>query len=291
MHCVRDTGGAQLHPEAALRAASTRSSTPGASRDDEGYSGFEDTELERLLRDQDVDTVHVAGLALDYCVKATALDARRAGFDVVLHRGATRAVDVEPGDGERAVEELRAAGVEVVELGARRLDALDPLLEDRPRRRACGGPGTWPRSPAAARPAPRCSPFGSRSTSLNWVGQPRSAGVYSHSTSTGPMSQPLRLAYISIVIAVHDARLAASSSCGLGPSSSPPCSGGSSAVSWWWRMSIRCVNVLVLRRAVAFIVLVASCIVASPRRLVVSVRRRAQSSGLNSSPVGTLGKK
>jgi nicotinamidase/pyrazinamidase len=56
----------------------------------------------------------VAGLALDYCVRATALDARRAGFDVIVHLDATRPVDVQPGDGERAVEELRAAGVEVV---------------------------------------------------------------------------------------------------------------------------------------------------------------------------------
>jgi nicotinamidase/pyrazinamidase len=62
-----------------------------------------------------VDTVHVAGLALDYCVKATALDAKRAGFDVIVHRDATRAVDVEPGDGDRAVQELRAAGVRVVD--------------------------------------------------------------------------------------------------------------------------------------------------------------------------------
>ncbi len=61
------------------------------------------------------DTVHVAGLALDYCVKATALDARRAGFDVVVHRGATRAVEVSEGDGERAILELREAGVEVVD--------------------------------------------------------------------------------------------------------------------------------------------------------------------------------
>jgi nicotinamidase/pyrazinamidase len=62
-----------------------------------------------------VDTVHVAGLALDYCVKATALDAKRAGFDVIVHRDATRAVEVEPGDGDRAVDELRAAGVKVVD--------------------------------------------------------------------------------------------------------------------------------------------------------------------------------
>ena len=65
------------------------------------------------MRERDVDTVHVVGLALDYCVKATALDARTAGFKVVVHAEATRTVDVEPGDGERAVAELRAAGVEV----------------------------------------------------------------------------------------------------------------------------------------------------------------------------------
>jgi nicotinamidase/pyrazinamidase len=81
----------------------------------EGYSGFEHTELERLLRDQGIETVHIGGLALDYCVKETALDARRAGFGVVLHLGATRAIDAEPGDGEHALAELREAGVEVVE--------------------------------------------------------------------------------------------------------------------------------------------------------------------------------
>jgi nicotinamidase/pyrazinamidase len=59
--------------------------------------------------------VDVAGLALDYCVKATALDARRAGLEVTVHRGATRPVEVDAGDAERAVEELRAAGVEVVD--------------------------------------------------------------------------------------------------------------------------------------------------------------------------------
>ena len=72
-------------------------------------------DVRRLLRERGVDSVEVTGLALDYCVKATALDARRAGFDVTVHRAATRAVDAQPGDGERAVEELRAAGVAVVE--------------------------------------------------------------------------------------------------------------------------------------------------------------------------------
>ena len=87
----------------------------GREPQDEGYSGFEHTELERLLRDQGVQTVHVTGLALDYCVKQTALDARSAGFDVVLHMSATRAINVNPGDDERSLEELRDAGVLVGE--------------------------------------------------------------------------------------------------------------------------------------------------------------------------------
>jgi nicotinamidase/pyrazinamidase len=114
VHCVRDTPGAQLHPNV-RRDQLDEVVDKGQAPDVEGYSGFEGTELERLLREHDVDTVHVAGLALDYCVKATALDARRAGWNVVLHRDATRAVEMEPGDGERAVEELRSAGVEVVD--------------------------------------------------------------------------------------------------------------------------------------------------------------------------------
>ena len=114
VHCVRDTGGAQLHPK--LHSSQIDAIVDaGREPEDEGYSGFERTDLERLLREQGVDTVHVAGLALDYCVKETALDARRAGFDVVLHRGATRAINVDEGDDERALEELRAAGVQVVE--------------------------------------------------------------------------------------------------------------------------------------------------------------------------------
>jgi nicotinamidase/pyrazinamidase len=114
VHCVLETTGAHLHPK--LHSSQIDAIVDaGREPEDEGYSGFEHTELERLLRDQGVDRVHVVGLALDYCVKETALDARRAGFEVVLHRGATRAINVEPGDDERALDELRAAGVEVVD--------------------------------------------------------------------------------------------------------------------------------------------------------------------------------
>ena len=113
-HCVQGTPGAELHP--GIDATQIDAIVDkGQSAETEGYSGFEGTELERLLREHGVDAVDVAGLALDYCVKATALDAKRAGLDVTVHRDATRAVEVSPGDAERAVEELRAAGVEVVD--------------------------------------------------------------------------------------------------------------------------------------------------------------------------------
>jgi nicotinamidase/pyrazinamidase len=114
VHCVAGTPGAELHAgvnQGVINAIVDKGQAP----DREGYSGFEGTGLERLLHEHEVDAVDVAGLALDYCVKATALDARRAGFEVRVHRGATRAVEVEPGDGERAVEELRAAGIAVVD--------------------------------------------------------------------------------------------------------------------------------------------------------------------------------
>lgn len=111
VHCVRETPGAELHRD--LRARIDAVIDKGQEPERDGYSGFEGTRLERLLREHEVDTVHVVGLALDYCVRATALDARQAGFGVIVHREATRAVNAEPGDGERAVEELRAAGVEV----------------------------------------------------------------------------------------------------------------------------------------------------------------------------------
>jgi nicotinamidase/pyrazinamidase len=114
VHCVAGTPGAELHP-GIDRGLVDAVVDKGQAVDLEGYSGFEDTALERLLLDRGVDAVDVTGLALDYCVKATALDARRAGFDVTVHRGATRAVEVRPGDADRAVDELRAAGVEVVD--------------------------------------------------------------------------------------------------------------------------------------------------------------------------------
>jgi nicotinamidase/pyrazinamidase len=113
VHCVQGTEGAELHPELDERAIDLVVDK-GQEVDEPGYSGFEGTSLEQALSDQGISRVDIVGLALDYCVKATALDARKAGLDVTVHRAATRAVNVEPGDDERAVAELRDAGVTVV---------------------------------------------------------------------------------------------------------------------------------------------------------------------------------
>jgi nicotinamidase/pyrazinamidase len=112
VHCVQGSRGAELHPRLDLKEIDAVVDA-GQGPDQEGYSGFEGTELERVLREHGANEVHVVGLALDYCVKETALDARGAAFDVVVHRDATRSIDAHPGDAQRAVEQLRAAGVRV----------------------------------------------------------------------------------------------------------------------------------------------------------------------------------
>jgi len=109
VHCVRGTPGAELHPaldRALVDVVVDKGQDPGT----EGYSGFEATNLAELLRERRIDHVTVVGLATDYCVKNTALDALRKGFGVTVDSTAVRAVEVQPGDGERALEEVRAAG-------------------------------------------------------------------------------------------------------------------------------------------------------------------------------------
>ena len=112
VHCVAGTEGAQLHP--ALDAAKVDVIVDkGTERDTEGYSGFDATDLAELLRDRGIDSLTVAGLATDYCVRATALDAAHERFDVTVVEDAIRAVEVDPGDGERALDDMRAAGTKV----------------------------------------------------------------------------------------------------------------------------------------------------------------------------------
>jgi nicotinamidase/pyrazinamidase len=125
VHCVAETWGAELHPALVVEGASVRKGVNG----EDGYSGFTmrdpttgetmETELEGLLRTHVVERVVVCGLATDYCVKATAIDAARLGFETRLLADAVRAVDLSPGDGDRAIDEMRAAGVSVGQTRAR----------------------------------------------------------------------------------------------------------------------------------------------------------------------------
>lgn len=108
-HCVQETGGAEFHPGLKLPEG-TRIISKGSDPDSDAYSGFEGTNLDRLLKKGGVRRVFVGGLATDYCVKNTVLDALRAGFEVVLLEDASRGVNVRPSDSEEAVEEMTKKG-------------------------------------------------------------------------------------------------------------------------------------------------------------------------------------
>jgi nicotinamidase/pyrazinamidase len=119
-HCVQGTAGADFAPgldTSRLAHTFLKGTDPAV----DSYSGFFDNEHKRStglgdwLRAQGVTSVTIAGLATDYCVKFTALDALRLGFETTVVRDACRGVEVEAGDTERAVEEMRAAGARIVE--------------------------------------------------------------------------------------------------------------------------------------------------------------------------------
>jgi nicotinamidase/pyrazinamidase len=112
VHCVQNTKGAEFHP--ALRDDPRITVVSKGLGDTDCYSAFDETDLVSQLREQGVEEVVVGGLATDYCVKNTVLDALKHGFKVKLLENATRAVDLQPGDGDRAIEEMRAAGAEIV---------------------------------------------------------------------------------------------------------------------------------------------------------------------------------
>lgn len=117
VHCVAGTWGAELHPALRVEGERIRKGTAG----EDGYSAFTvrdpvsgaevPTPLEAMLRERDVERVVVCGLATDYCVRATALDSRRLGFETLLVPDAVAAVDLQPNDGDRAMAEMEAAGV------------------------------------------------------------------------------------------------------------------------------------------------------------------------------------
>ncbi len=119
VHCVADTWGAELHPDLIVAGPSVRKGSNG----EDGYSGFTmrdplsgaeaPTQLEPILREHGTTGVVICGLATDYCVRGTALDARRLGFATSVLSGAIAAVDLAPGDGARALGEMIEAGTRV----------------------------------------------------------------------------------------------------------------------------------------------------------------------------------
>ncbi len=121
VHCVQGTWGAALHP--GLDAPSGEFLRKGADGRD-GYSGFsvrdplsgerEDTVLHEMLTADGVERLVVCGLATDYCVVETVMDARMLGYPVRVLRAGIRAVELHPGDGERAIARMRDAGAELV---------------------------------------------------------------------------------------------------------------------------------------------------------------------------------
>ena len=118
VHCVMHTWGAELHPALIATGPVVRKGSHG----EDGYSGFTMrdgagvehlTELEELLRVKGIERVVICGLATDYCVRATALDAVRLGFETIVLRDAVAAVDLVPGDSDRALAEMAAAGAQL----------------------------------------------------------------------------------------------------------------------------------------------------------------------------------
>jgi nicotinamidase/pyrazinamidase len=120
VHCVQNTPGAEFSPELETSHI-THVARKGTEPHIDSYSGFFDngklkaTGLDRWLRERGVNELYIAGLATDYCVKFTALDARQLGYRVHLVVDGCRGVELKPGDVERALAELRAAGVDLVE--------------------------------------------------------------------------------------------------------------------------------------------------------------------------------
>ncbi|MBA2540450.1 MAG: bifunctional nicotinamidase/pyrazinamidase [Deltaproteobacteria bacterium] len=122
-HCVQNSRGADLH-DALERSKITAVFRKGIDPGVDSYSGFFDNGHEKAtglgdwLKQKKVDRLYVLGLATDYCVKFTALDARQLGFDVWLIEDGCRAVNLSPDDGETAIAEMRAAGVTIVDSGS-----------------------------------------------------------------------------------------------------------------------------------------------------------------------------
>lgn len=119
VHCVQGSQGADFHPELETKSWEMIFQK-GKNPEVDSYSGFfdnarrGDTGLAAYLQENQIDTVFVCGLALDYCVKFTALDAKSLGFETYLIEDATRAVNLSPTDGELAIQEMKEKGIHII---------------------------------------------------------------------------------------------------------------------------------------------------------------------------------
>ena len=116
VHCVAKTIGAELNPKLDEEKID-QIVLKGTGHDDPGYSAFDATNisLEAYLKEQNVGSLYVVGLATDYCVRASALDACKLGFHTYVVTDAIAAVDLEVGDGQKALDEMYKAGCLLVE--------------------------------------------------------------------------------------------------------------------------------------------------------------------------------
>lgn len=112
-HCVQGTNGAQFHTGLAI-SKDVEVVSKGASPKDEAYSGFQGTNLTAELKDRGIKTLYVGGLATDYCVKHTVLDARKAGFEVFFLEDGSKGVEVNIGDSKKAIDDMLSAGAKSI---------------------------------------------------------------------------------------------------------------------------------------------------------------------------------
>ena len=118
VHCVHNTRGAEFHP-ALMSERIQQVFLKGTGNSDDGYSAYEATnlDLKQFLEERGVTELYITGLATDYCVRASALDSVKNGFTTLVVTDAVAAVNIQPDDGTRALEELRAAGVTLITSG------------------------------------------------------------------------------------------------------------------------------------------------------------------------------
>lgn len=115
-HCVQDTEGALFHPDLLIPNDNKFIISKGTSRDFDAYSGFQGTILDELLKERGIRRVFVGGVATDYCVKNTVLGALNLGYFAFLLVDGIKGVDVNPGDSEKAIQEMLQAGAVAISL-------------------------------------------------------------------------------------------------------------------------------------------------------------------------------